>query len=192
MNKSIICFFIVSLLSACSSTVLLDNVFSLNEKHRLIKHNFEKKYGTVYLEFKANDKIERVERVTPKESSKPEMISVKKIDLSYIDIDFYNESSVVSNKEDILKTFANDFKRSKFIIVGHSHGTSKSGVEKLAAKRARFISNILFLEGVPRNEILIMSSFSDGDISYSINKGARVIAMPNDNINLSVITGISG
>ncbi len=179
--------------SGCAATAsLIDNVYTLNQDHRIIPHNFEYKYGSVYLDYNApkpeaipDPNLEKAPETEPPQASLDDEESP-----FFVDIEFYNESAVVRNKQTIVDQIQGNLEGKRFLIVGHSHGKSAIGVDRLSAERARFISNMLLLEGVPQSNIFFMSSFSDGGKDYSVIKGARLMTIPKNSSEFSLITGL--
>jgi len=206
VKKCLLPLLLVSLIAGCAHKLeLLDHVVKLNQPYRVIKHDFDNKYGLVY-------SLPEKQTVIPERITEPEeKVPVSKIEkkdqkhtlvrsleksktkpLSYVDIEFFNESAVVKNREETVSKILDNIKSDRYLIVGHSHGKSAIGVESLAAKRARYMSNVLFLAGIPRENIFFFSAWSDGDKDYSISKGVRVFALPETlNASQSLITGIN-
>lgn len=204
---------IITILSGCAShkVVLLDDVFRLNEPYRVIEHNFEEKYAAYYTppktshtvfskddvvhaSFTTNTNKERSGSIDSesKEESKANNDFVESNNLAYIDIEFINESAVIKNTVSVANQIRSTLDGDKYLVVGHSHGKSSIGVETLASKRARFLSDVLKLAGIPKEDIFYISSFSDGGKKYDIPKGARVIALPSNlDQNVALLTGLS-
>lgn len=207
--------------AGCAHKVnLLDQVVSLNQPYRVIEHDFQTKYGAVYLpapaaateekpqqapEQKADETPEPISSGNPLPGiyetvnetpgdvteTKPAPADQSSDNLTYVDVEFFNESAVMKDHEDVVKKVKQHIKSDEFLIVGHSHGKSAVGVESLAAQRAQFVADVLFISGVPRKNIHFISSWSDGGLGHTIPKGARIIGIPKGlNTTIALITGL--
>lgn len=196
IKKTLIAASVCLAVSGCAHKLeLLDTVVDLNQPHRVIEHDFRKKYGLVYEPeqvslpaFSGPEPVPSHVNVEPV-NSEPAKTSEP---LAYIDIEFFNESAVVKNHEEVIRGIKESIDANRFLIIGHSHGKSVVGVENLASKRARYLSNVLVLAGVPRENIFYISSFSDGGQPYEIPKGARVVGLPNTlSADIALLTGLT-
>ncbi len=197
IKKTLIAASVCVVIAGCAHKLeLLDTVIDLNQPHRVIEHNFNQKYGLVFEPEQVSlpafsgpePKPVAVQKEAVKEVVEPEPVEP----LAYVDIDFFNESAVVKNRAEVIEKIKKSIDTDRFLIVGHSHGKSAIGVESLASKRARYLSNVLYLSGIPRENIIYISSWSDGGQPYDIPKGARVIGLPkNIDPNIALLTGLT-
>lgn len=208
--------------AGCAHKVhLLDEVVTLNQPYRVIEHDFQTKYGAVFIpaytpavaEERPQDAPERKpdEPAGPVSSGNPlpgvyetvnetpgEVIEKQTApaeqtgeDLTYVDVDFFNESAVMKDHEAVVEKIKRNIQSEEYLIVGHSHGKSAVGVESLAAQRAQYVADVLFISGVPRKNIHFISSWSEGGLGHTIPKGARIIGLPKGlNNTLALITGL--
>lgn len=194
-NKIVSVFLILGVAGCSSKMVMLDTVFDINQPYRVIKHNFKVKYEIVPdVPKQITQESLKEPEIKEVENQKKKTVKTLKHDepvLSYVDVEFYNESSKIKNADQLVDNILNQLNGNSYLIVGHSHGKSNVGVETLAAKRAEYMSNILQSAGVKKENIFYISSWSDGTKDYSISKGVRVFALPETlSNNQSLITGI--
>lgn len=196
IKKTLIAVSVCLAVAGCAHKLeLLDTVVDLNQPHRVIEHDFRKKYGLVYEPEQAS--IPAFSGSEPVTSSlaieEPKSLPVNEhIPLAYVDIDFFNESAVVKNHQEVIQKVKESIDANRFLIIGHSHGKSVVGVEELSYKRARYLSNVLVLAGIPRENIFYISSFSDGGQPYEIPKGARVVGLPDTlSADIALLTGLT-
>lgn len=185
----------IAIVGCAHQMELIDTVVDLNHSYRVIEHNFDSKYGLVYepnqVDLPVFTGTEKEDTVIPVKTDDNNVKTIEDGNISYVDIDFYNESAVVKNREEVIEKIKNNITSNRYLIIGHSHGKSIIGVESLSTQRARYISNVLFVAGVPRKNMFFISSWSDGGQPYGIPKGARVIGLPeNLNSNIALITGL--
>lgn len=209
--------------AGCAHKVhLLDEVVSLNQPYRVIEHDFQTKYGAVFIptsapvpaaeELPQQAPAQKPEELpgpvssgnplpgvyetvneTPSEITETKSVTDEKSgnDLTYVDVDFFNESAVMKDHESVIAKIKQNIDSEEFLIVGHSHGKSAIGVENLAAQRAQYVANVLFISGIPRKNIHFISSWSEGGLGHTIPKGARIIGLPKGlNNTLALITGL--
>lgn len=200
-TKTIFALALSSAIVGCSSKIrMLDTVFDLHQPYRIIKHDFTQKYEVVpgvpvatektVIQTKPKAKVELEEQKSLPKQTQADSFS-KQPSLSFVDVEFYNETAAIKNARATVETILNELDSDAYLIVGHSHGKSNIGVERLASERAKYMSDVLKSAGVPRENIFFISSWSDGTQDYSISKGVRVFALPDELTETqSLITGI--
>ena len=102
-------------------------------------------------------------------------------------IDFHNESFVIANYKstiDNLVDFVGD--EGEVFVVGHSHGISSVGVDKLAVKRSNAVRYALLDKGVDSKRIHTLASWSGKKEKYAPSKGVQVIKINNKNLSLAL------
>lgn len=182
---------ILSVGCATNRVELLDEVVSLNEPHRIIVHDFNEKYGLVY-EVKPETVRPVSQPMRKPNHDKPVLKKPLDKPLSYIDIHFYNESAAVPNKLETINKIKQALDTEYLLIVGHSHGKSLIGVQALATKRAYNLSNALEAAGIPKANMYLAGSWSDGSKKHGLSKGVRVIGLPSKlDQELALIIGLS-
>lgn len=204
IKKTLIGASICASIAGCSHNLhLLDEVVTLNQPYRVIEHNFETKYRAVILP-PGDPEVPETTKPISSGNPAPEIFNtvtempaqttdLKQPDepLSYVDVEFFNESAVMKDHDEVIRRIKETLNADEFLIIGHSHGKSSIGVENLATQRAQYVANVLSVSGISRKNIHFLSSWSDGGLGHTVPKGARIIALRNGlNSTLALITGL--
>lgn len=190
--KKIVIFSAVTLAGCATNTLTTklndSSVFRL-EQRNIIERDLtvpKAKYTTVpMVEDDIDDMVKR-EAMEQKNDKKPQNKKVSN-DYSNVDVDskgflieFGNESTVPTNygklKPELLSYLA---EKNNIFLIGHSHGASSVGVDKLATMRANAVKYLLEGNGVPSEKIHTLAFWSDAGRSFAPVKGVQILAVDN-------------
>lgn len=200
--KFLMALLLTVLIIGCTAKPSLYSPFlKLNQPTRIISHDFSKKYNLVPNNNYQRGTVNELGYLQDRNKINQDSIEVNSNNLKqannnpqlqYVDVEFYNESSIIKDTTVTVDNILKKLDGNKYLIVGHSHGNSLVGVGKLATERAKFVSEILQASGVPRANIYHISSWSDTSTDYDMKKGVRVFSMPEKlSLNESLITGLT-
>lgn len=90
-------------------------------------------------------------------------------------VGFYNEQIRPHDQNQLLDNFLRSVNvNNKYIIMGHSHGLSSLGVEKLAYMRANYVKNLLVKQGVLSENIITLANWSKKKVIGTPSLGVEI------------------
>lgn len=90
-------------------------------------------------------------------------------------VGFYNEQIRPHDQNQLLDNFLRSANvNNKYIIMGHSHGLSSLGVEKLAYMRANYVKNLLVKQGVLSENIITLANWSKKKVIGTPSLGVEI------------------
>lgn len=90
-------------------------------------------------------------------------------------VGFYNEQKKHHNQNQEFETFLNSVNVNvRYIIMGHSHGLSSYGVEKLAYMRANHIKQLLIEQGVASENVITLANWSKAKLKDTPPLGVEI------------------
>lgn len=178
-------YFILSImvfLSACTNTLIKEESLIDNDKNpRIIFKNLIKpniKDDIVLLNCKPTTIVKTIVKECVNTSDnviKNQTNTYHLLNNKPLLVGFYNEQTKQHDQNlEFLDFLRSANINSSYIIMGHSHGLSSYGVEKLAYMRANHIKTLLIEHGIPSENIITLANWSRTSIKGTPPLGVEI------------------